>query len=469
MELNSTILAKAWLKGSNDFQQAVPSPTQAGIRKTMQFLVDPMNGNYYNEFLRTLVNVFGSQYVHQTRFENPLGTFKKRAMEYGTSAQEIAVGWVKGHSYDLNAGAELLKLVEPNAVQWFHTMNRQEKFPISVSYDALRGAFYDPYGLNRLITAIVDGARVSDNYTEYRCMMQLFAEYNECWSMFTHQCAMPYDEQSGKEFLTALQAYAGKLAFPSSRYIGADVDIPVTVQPNELCLLITPDADASLNVNTLAGVFNVDLADVKYRKVLVDEFPLPDMFAALTTDAFFMCWDNVYRTGAFWNEENLTNKYYLHHWETISCSPFVPLIAFRTSTPSTVFPVVTETVTGLSLTAASEEAKPGDIIPLTIDLQGALAASNDDAALLDDLSVAPDAATFEIAAIIPANGDAPAVPVQLNSRTYVDRLFNLNVQKSGLKKGTVLTVTATSTYTNPSGETTPQTASVDITITEDSL
>ena len=46
---NSTILAKCWLRNSNDFQQRIPDPTQGSIAKTVQALFDPMNRNYFND------------------------------------------------------------------------------------------------------------------------------------------------------------------------------------------------------------------------------------------------------------------------------------------------------------------------------------------------------------------------------------------------------------------------------------
>ena len=56
------------------------------------------------------------------------------------------------------------------------------------------------------------------------------------------------------------------------------------------------------------------------------------------------------------------------------------------------------------------------------------------------------------------------VAVPLNSRTYVDANGILHVQKSGLEDNDVITVTAYSSYINPSGATTEYSASDTITI-----
>ena len=60
--------------------------------------------------------------------------------------------------------------------------------------------------------------------------------------------------------------------------------------------------------------------------------------------------------------------------------------------------------------------------------------------------------------------DAEGDPIDLNSRTRVDVYGVLHLQKTGLKAGDILTVTATSAYTNPSGKTVGYTAEKEITI-----
>ena len=44
---NSTIIEKAWLEGTNDFQQRIPNPSIAGYDATVQALFEP-----YNQALR---------------------------------------------------------------------------------------------------------------------------------------------------------------------------------------------------------------------------------------------------------------------------------------------------------------------------------------------------------------------------------------------------------------------------------
>lgn len=457
---NNTIMAKAWLAGTNDFQQRIPDPTQAGISATMSALFQPMNGQYFNQFMDILVNRIAYTYVRGQNYKNPLAVFKGNKINYGSTIQEIAPKWIKAHSYEDDAET-LLKLHRPESEVWYHSQNRRDQYPISVNVDELRTAFTDEYGLNNLVAQLMNTPNNADEYDEFNIMKNLIAEYETRWGFYKyHLDDYPADDASGKAFLTALQTLGGKLQFPSSVYSGTD--IPVFAQPSELVLLVTPEAQASLNVNTLAALFNVELAKVSYRTVLIDEFPIPDAVALLTTEDFFVCHDTLYNTTSFWNPQTLTTTYWLNHWGVYSVSPFVPAILFTTAA-GTVTPTIKQAVTGLTVTAEPGTVELGGSVGIVTKLNGTIDPADSDA----DVLVRPDACIYNVSAETPAGDDPatkPAKPVQLNARTRVDNYGVLHVQKTGLKPGDVITVTATSTYVNPSGATVPYTGTATVTI-----
>ena len=145
-----------------------------------------------------------------------------------------------------------------------------------------------------------------------------------------------------------------------------------------------------------------------------------------------------------------------------SVSPFVPAILFTTAA-GTVTPTIKQAVTGLTVTAEPGTVELGGSVSIVTKLNGTINPADSDA----DVLVRPDACIYNVSAETPA-GDGPATkpakPVQLNARTRVDNYGVLHVQKTGLKPGDVITVTATSTYVNPSGATVPYTGIATVTI-----
>ena len=98
---NSTILEKVWLNASNDFQQRIPQPTQGKIAATVDALFDPMNRQYFNDFMQVLINRIAFTYVRGQRWENKLAVFKGQKINYGSTIQEIAPNWIRAHAYNV--------------------------------------------------------------------------------------------------------------------------------------------------------------------------------------------------------------------------------------------------------------------------------------------------------------------------------------------------------------------------------
>ena len=450
---NYTILHDVWLRGTNDFQQRVPEPTQTNIAQVAATLFEPMNQMYFNQFMDALIMRIGTTYVHQQSFRNPLREFKKRRLEYGNTIQEIIPKWIRAHSY-IDDAEDVFKMARPDARAWYHSQNRRDRYDITVNDTELRTAFTDAEGINKLIAAIMSVPINSDEYDEYRIMLQLIAIYENKWGFYKHALsAAPTDETTGKEFLQALRTYAGLLRFPSTTYNNSSIpDVPIFVDPSELMLLVTPQTQAALDVQTLAGLFNIEKAEIQYRTVLVDQFPLPDddCVALLTTRDFFMCQDTEYRNTSIYNPKTLGTNYFLHHWGIYSVSPFVPAIMFTAGGTTTTPDTVTQSVTGLTLTPHANYVTAGDTIALDIALTGTVTDNE------GGIVLAPNAATYTVS----VTRDSVAVN---SPRTRVDEYGILHAAKT-LETGDVITITATATYINPSGTFEPLTDTATITV-----
>lgn len=333
---NSTILDRIWLSGTNDYQQRVPLTTQASIAATQAAIFDTRNLDLYNQFVNALVNRIGDVVIHSDSWYNPLGVLKKNNLRYGDKIQEIAVKWIKAHSYD-DAAEDVFKAYRPDASVWYHEVNRREFYPITVNRDELEMAFVDDYGLNRFVSSILEVPRNSDEYDEYRIMLELLAYYENNFGFFKKQVAPLTNEASAKEFLTELRAYAGMLQFPSTLYNSGQIpDIPVFAKNDELIILMTPRTRAVIDVQALAAAFNLDYENIQQRIILVDEFPIADAVALLTTVDFFQSRDKLYTTTSAYNPKTLGTSYFLHHWSLHSVSPFAPAILFTTGSGTSV-------------------------------------------------------------------------------------------------------------------------------------
>lgn len=457
---NATILDKVRTKGTDDYQQRIPSATQTGVANTMRYLFDPMNRQYLNDCVWNMVNRIGLTVMAQNApFENPLSIFKKENLYWGSTVQEIAVKWIKAHGYKDDA-EDLLKMHRPEAAVWFYEMNRRDQYPISWTDDELRQAFVDDFGLNRFVAQIMETPRNSDNYDEMNIMLALIRHYEQNLGFYKVKVyAPPTDTASAKTLLKSLRATAGRMRFPSTQYNALNVtDIPAYANPQNMVLLIEPEYLASLDVDGLSAVFQLDKADVPYRIIQVPSLGIPGAVALLVSTDWYQVRDTLYGTTQFYNPQTLTNTMYLNHWGIYGVSPFTPCALFTTG-EGTSINVVTQTVTDFTLTPGTGTVKAGGLMQLTPKLTATVEPTG------TAVQVAPNAATYEVAANHAASkDDAYGAAFDLNVNTFVDDQARLHVQRDGLVAGDVITVTGTATYVNPNGATTEHSATCTFTV-----
>lgn len=447
--LNSTILERAFLSGSWDYQQRVGNPSIIGYASCVENLFAPMNGDMYNEFCH-LLNGLVATYVDIRRFDNPLSFIKKPASDwkFGFSERHLVVHFMEQHSPRFDE--ETLLKVEPSKYEeWFYSLNYEARYEFSWSRYEMKQAFSgDGYGFEDLLAANITQMYSSANYDEMNTMINAFAEAdNRLGGIYRyHLSAEPSDEATAKELLKGIRAVAGRMKFPSNVY--NHLPVPVHTDGSRLVLYVLPETLASIDVDALAAVFQLKKADpseVLYRIVEVPYFPIPDVYAILA-DEDFIYWRD-YMTGMeppFYNPGNRTTKYYYYQSAAVGVNPAAPAVAFSTDAATTV-PTITETVTGIEFAPDSGTVEAGGTLKMFLNLLGTLA--NSDGGETGVIGVEPDAATFELSAV-----DNNSAAFNLNTRTYVDKNCVLHVQKS-IPVGSVITVTATAAYINPSGST----------------
>lgn len=146
----------------------------------------------------------------------------------------------------------------------------------------------------------------------------------------------------------------------------------------------------------------------------------------------------------------------------MSASPFAPIICFGTRAASSNA-LVTQAVTDVTITGEANAAQNdsatqvsiGGVKQLTVKLTGTISPET------PGVEVSPDAVTWSVAAMSAASDGEP---LALNSRTYVDDDNMLHVQRSDIEAGNVINVTGTTTYLNPSGDTTTYTKTLALTV-----
>lgn len=337
---------------TSDFQSRVPAATKANIQDAVQdmWTYSPAR----NQFIDALVNMIGDRILRYNTWTNPFAKFKRGMLNYGETIEEVAVGLLQAKAY--NPDAEYLEQTifgrEPSEVQSrFHRIDRQDMYKLSVNRNLLRRAFLTPNGVSDFMQALMSQITTSDNWDEFLQTTSLFRTYYDNNGFFKIQVPNVADPNStaddAKYMLRQMRGLADTLPFLSRKYNAAKM--PISAQPENLELFITPEAQAAVDVEALAGAFNVGKADFNARTTVVpaDYVNIPGFQAMITTREFFIIADQLMDMEQINNPAGIYNNFFWHHHELISASPFVPAILFS-NTEATTITVIDYVVTGIS-------------------------------------------------------------------------------------------------------------------------
>lgn len=326
---NMNILNALRTRMSTEYQSQVPIATASNLNDVYATILN--NESTMNALVPALTDLIIMQTVTTGIFENPLRGLKQSEMPFGLTEQEIFVNFAEGIAHNPRATCEdAFGIYEAYIMSAYHRVNFNKDYPVTIWYDDLRTAFASEFGLRSLVNAksqsIVSGA----SHDEYVNMIGLVeSAYNAGACYPVHMSAAVNNETTGNELIKNIQTFVGHMAFPHREYNFAGSDA-ISDREN-LIILTTPEVMASINVDTLAGAFNLDKKDLMARIVVTDGFPnQPGIQAALADRRFFKVRDQ-YRLMTT-DRLNMPLRYNLvyHVKEMFSYSVFYPLIVFTT-------------------------------------------------------------------------------------------------------------------------------------------
>lgn len=423
----------------SDYQSRVPAVTQATIGDAISALNDYTPD--WNVFYNILLNRIATTLVRQKSFTNPLAQFKRSSIKYGTQIQEMQVNLLRAKSYDKDAmNIYGLEGREPDIHVKYHTMNRRDKYEITLPMEqVLSGAFDGSEDLSALLNSCLAQPMNSDQNDEFLLMLNLFKHYQDFTGFYNVQIDPITDADSARKLVKAVRVMNTNLRYYSTNYSAEGRNAGLSTLSDSTMLLIDANVDATLTVDMLAYMFNAEdgklIAD---RIIRVPKLPVAGASAFLVDTDFLLCADNIpaLTLTAPINPQNMTQPVVMHHWETLSYSLFTNAIMFSTL-PDTDVTRLESTVTGVTLTDA-EGRDSGTVMP-TLDTSTGYA-STPAVKLLATVTgnnSPSQAVRYELRAF---NGRGRGIALPANC--YVDSTGTLHT--GAAKAGTVIKVTATS-------------------------
>lgn len=350
---NTQILIGIRNDASFDYQQRIPDPTQAGLKDQLDSL--EKYPQLWNEFEHSLINRIGSVVVRRMDWDNPLRELKRNSMSYGSTIEEVAVGLLKAHSYSAERDyleKDLWGQEVPDVKTNFHSINREDYYKLTVNKKVLKRAFLsEADGLNNFLSQLLAAPRISNELDEFLLTCQLLTEYDAKDGFYRVNvpdvAAWGSGEAEAKGALRTIRSVAGNMRFLNTKFNAAGM--PSAAKREDLILITTPEFNAAIDVEAMAGAFNMEKAEAPGRIIEIpgDKLNIPGAQAILTTKDFFIISDTLVENTTLQNPIGLHTNYFSHHQGIYSLSRFMPAVLLTTHAGTDSITVRDE-VTGVS-------------------------------------------------------------------------------------------------------------------------
>lgn len=296
-----------------------------------------------NEFISNLVDRIGLVVVKKASLNNPLKKFKKGAMPFGRTIEEIFTDITQGKKYDpFDAESTVFKRQIPNVKTLFHERNRQDFYTQTIQDESLKTAFTSWGNFENFVSSIINAIYNSAEVDEYEYMKLLVDNYQSQGYFTVVPVTAPTTETAMREFVKKLRATARKMTLPTGSRDFNALAVRTRCEMDDLHLIIDADLEAQMDVEILARAFNMDKTDFLGHVTVIDGFASSGLEAVLIDKDWFMVYDNELSMESVRNPKGKYWNYFYHVWQTLSVSRFANAVAFVSGTVPAVTQIIVD-------------------------------------------------------------------------------------------------------------------------------
>ena len=217
-----------------------------------------------------LINKISIQRVDSNVFDNPFNVFKKHELEAGNQIEEIETANLESEDFD-PTGAETLAKKEMDFKTLYHKINREKTMKATMSDKQLSKASLSPANTANLANAIATEMSSSSQIEDYEAFKQLLKDIaNENKNMVI--CDLNGNATKIDAITKAIQILGTKMTFPNTQYNYSGYKKAFS-RKTDLVLITDATMKARINVDSLAGAFNIDKKALVDNWIVIDEMP----------------------------------------------------------------------------------------------------------------------------------------------------------------------------------------------------
>lgn len=324
---NIDILNAIRAEAGGDYESRVPQATRDNIALVGNAILDFKVTK--NQFVDTLINKIGLTMVSGFDANNPLAIFRGADLDFGDTMEDIYVDATSGEQYDPNS-ENPFKQSKPTFKINYHRQDRQLKYKKTISNKQLKSAFKSADGLAKLITQVTASMYASKEWDDFTMTKELIKLNREKTATKSIVKVKPGStpEETAKNVLKEIKRYSSNINYVTNVYnkAGAYTRTPLENQ----YVIMHKDTKLEIDMEYLAGIFNLEKVDAKTKLIEVDNFNADkNILAVLVDNRGIIISSTLNESDTLYNPDALYYNVFLHAWAIYSMAQFRNVIYFE--------------------------------------------------------------------------------------------------------------------------------------------
>lgn len=217
-----------------------------------------------------LLNKIVKQEIDAKVFDDIFGIFTNKQINTGMQIEEFEVANLQSTDFD-PTGANALAKANMDFAVLYHKINRRKTFKATISNAQVKMAMLSEQNMADVANAISAELWNSSSIEDFEAVKQLFKDIaGEQKKMVI--CDLNGNGGDMDALTKAIQTLATNMTLPSTLYNFAGFKKEFN-KKEDLVLVIDSATKARLNVDSLAGAFNMDKKELVGNIIVIDEMP----------------------------------------------------------------------------------------------------------------------------------------------------------------------------------------------------
>lgn len=272
-----------------------------------------------------MIGKIAVQMIKEVETNDPLAVFDKLPIDNGDTIEQAVVKLVDANAYDpTGAGALTRDTAVKVAVRYFNNWQRHT-YKQTIDYSEIRKVLTTGKGAGELadrLVSVLSQSRIHDKFKSLVALLKwgrAVGSYDPATAVIQNSTTIPAlgsGEIDAKAIIKAI-----KNTVKGFTFVGTDYNVPQIKQSSRLddiYIVMSYKMKTALDVDELAGVFNLEKAEINARIIEIDD---DDNYIYVLDERAILDYTRLYEMVDELNADGLFRNYYLHVSDLFAISP----------------------------------------------------------------------------------------------------------------------------------------------------